>query len=179
MDENRENLSGQSDPVRERKAKTKRTVAILCIFLVIVGVRYSALRTKRLNAIMAGGSSYESIPGEHTLYPKIAVNGEIYWWYKGENKWMLRHVFWKWKKPGVVSELPEDCVWYGEIKHVPGNKPTDDCEMVSIFPASGQIYVFPDDPSVCFVVITALALDREIVPFYYENPGYFSADNFD
>ena len=185
----------EPDWSKQGKNKKKRIVffAAACTCVIIIGVVIFAHierktsdpkgktrdQINRVDYLPTGSAPNMESLGGLEIFPKIAVNGELYWWYYGENKWLSRHVFYKWKKPGVVSDLPEDCVYYGEIKHVPGNKPTDDCEMVSVFPATGQIYVFPDDSSVCFVVITALALDREIVPFYYENLWDISGDYFD
>ncbi len=133
---------------------------------------------------LTGSSPYMESIGAYEIFPQVMVNGDVYYWYLGKNKWLLRHVFMKWKQPVFVRELPEDCVYYGEIKHVPGDKPTENCEMVSVFPASGQIYVFPDDPTLCLLVLTTpegsgIKLDSEIKIFYYEHPWYPTGDNSD
>lgn len=89
------------------------------------------------------------LPGQEKIYPTIMVDGTLYEWLWGD---------------AFIDELPVGSTYYGKINHTNGTTPENDCEFVSVFSASGRIFV---DPNECLVYLelTTDWIDREIVTF--------------
>ena len=175
--------SGNGAPAKKKKALSRFDIAMICACTAIVVI---------FICIAAAGQKYDpqriinekTGPSTHedwdVIFPKVAVNGEIYWRYNwGMDDGPIKKA--EWKSTGGLKELPEGSVYYGEIKHVPGNKPTDDCEYVAVSSQSGEIYVVPDDPDLCFVCSNNIYGKEIITPFVLEKgPRYqFSGDKYE
>ncbi len=95
-------------------------------------------------------NSISTLPGWDKIYPTVMVQGEFYEWRKGA---------------AICSELPDDCVYYGEVIHVDGETPGGDREFVSLFPVNGQIYTVPQTDAVVYLCITTPWMENTIVVF--------------
>ncbi len=175
---------GNDRPAKKKKALSRFDIAMICAFIGIIGIVIciAAVGRKKLDPrwIMDQKTGEPLITGADSIFPKVAVNGEIYWRYNwGMDDGPIKKT--EWKSTGGLKELPEGSVYYGEIKHVPGNKPTDDCEYVAVASQSGEIYVVPDDPDLCFVCSKNIYGKEIITPFVLEKgPIYqFSGDKFE
>jgi hypothetical protein len=91
-----------------------------------------------------------TLPGADEIYPTIMVEGNLYEWRKGA---------------AICSELPDDCVYYGELIHVEGETPNNNNEFVSVFSVSGQIYTVPETDTVVYLCLTTDWLENTVVVF--------------
>lgn len=91
----------------------------------------------------------ELLPGQNEIYPTIMVDGTLYEWLWGK---------------AVIDELPVGSTYYGKIKHTSRTTPENDCEFVSVFPASGRIFVDPNE-DLLYLELTTDWLDRKIITF--------------
>ncbi len=91
-----------------------------------------------------------TLPGAVKIYPTIMVQDHLYEWRKGA---------------AICNELPDDCVYYGELIHVEGEKPNNDSEFVSVFSVSGQIYTMPQTDTIIYLCLTTDWLDNTVVVF--------------
>jgi hypothetical protein len=91
-----------------------------------------------------------TLPGADEIYPTIMVEGNLYEWRKGA---------------AISSELPDDCVYYGELIHVEGETPNNNNEFVSEFSVSGQIYTVPQTDTVVYLCLTTDWLENTVVVF--------------
>jgi hypothetical protein len=91
-----------------------------------------------------------TLPGADEIYPTIMVEGNLYEWRKGA---------------AISSELPDDCVYYGELIHVEGETPNNNNEFVSVFSVSGQIYTVSQTDTVVYLCLTTDWLENTVVVF--------------
>lgn len=89
-----------------------------------------------------------TLPGDMEVYPTVMVDGKLYEWRKGS---------------AIRYAIPEDCVYYGRVIHVEGKRPKNDCEFVSTFDVSGDIYTCPSDGCVYICVTTDWMEDTFVV----------------
>lgn len=85
-----------------------------------------------------------TLPGASKIYPTVMVDGRLYEWRKGV---------------AISYVQPTDSIYYGEVNHVDGNSPTKDCEFVSVFSVSGQIYVISENDNYVYLRLTTDWLD--------------------
>lgn len=91
-----------------------------------------------------------TLMGDTGIYPTVMVDGRLYEWRKG---------------PALCNGLPNDSVYYGEIIHVEGETPGNDCEFVSVFSVSGQIYTIVEDDEFICLCLTTDWLNETVVIF--------------
>lgn len=91
-----------------------------------------------------------TLPGALEIYPTVMVNDHLYEWRKGA---------------AIIKELPEDVVLYGDIIHVEGNAPQNNCEFVSTFDATGEIYTDENNSNLLYLKITTEWLENTFVIF--------------
>lgn len=89
------------------------------------------------------------LPGQNEIYPTIMVDGTLYEWLWGK---------------AIIDELPVGSTYYGKINHSNGTTPENDREFVSVFPASGRIFVDPDKDLV-YLELTTDWLEKRLVTF--------------
>ncbi len=125
--------------------KKKRSFAWLewvpvaaCLCLFIVGFLF----WKSMD-LQVGGNI---LMGDSDIYPMVMVDGQLYEWHG-------------------CDELPADCVYYGEIKHVEGKTPANDGEFVSWFSVSGQIYTVSGNSDCVYLCVTTEWLTEATVLF--------------
>ena len=130
--------------------KTKKPVwlkwgaMVACLCLVVVGV--VTWHDTQLNPDHAGNT----LMGADEIYPTVMVQGNLYEWRRGA---------------AICDELPKECVYYGEITHVEGQTPIKDCEFVSVFSVSGQIYTISENGACVYLCLTTDWMDDTIVIF--------------
>lgn len=90
-----------------------------------------------------------TIPGADKIYPTVMVDGTLYEWLLGI---------------AIIDELPVGSTYYGKINHSDAATPENDCEFVSVFPASGRIFVDPDKDLV-YLELTTDWLEKQLVIF--------------
>lgn len=88
--------------------------------------------------------------GDTEIYPTVMVNGQLYEWRKGA---------------AICDGLPNDCVYYGELTHIDGKTPIKDCEFVSVFSVSGQIYTISENNDCVYLCLTTDWLNETVVVF--------------
>ena len=100
-------------------------------------------------------SSAGTLMGDTEIYPTVMVDGRLYEWRKGM---------------ALCNELPNDCLYYDEIIHVQGETPGNDCEFVSVFSVSGQIYtIVENDEFVCLRLTTDWLNEAAVIFDLVEN----------
>lgn len=102
------------------------------------------------NLFNHSGGSTGTLPGDIKIYPTVMVDGQLYEWRKGN---------------AIYNQLPSDCVYYGEISHVKGDTPLNDCEFVSTFSVSGQIYTCQESDKNIYLCLTTDWLNEVVVAF--------------
>ena len=86
-----------------------------------------------------------TLPGALEIYPTVMVAGELYKWGK----------VYDWDTvTQTQGDLPEESVFYGELTHVEGDTPENNCEFVSTFQVSGQIYTLSNNPDEVLLCLT-------------------------
>ncbi|MBR4725053.1 MAG: hypothetical protein IK071_04640 [Lachnospiraceae bacterium] len=101
------------------------------------------------------GTDTDDIPysnplvGNSGIYPTVMVNGKLYEWHWGI----------------ALCILPKDSVYYGEINHIDGKSPSKDCEFVSYFPVSGQIYTISENSDCVYLLLTTDWMENQAVVF--------------
>ena len=120
-----------------------------CLCIILIGV-FTLIPGTRFwvdeNEIISEGT----LPGALEIYPTVMVNNHLYEWRKGS---------------AIVKELPDDTVLYGDITHVEGNTPQNNCEFVSTFDVTGEIYTIESNPNLVYLKITTEWLEDTIVIF--------------
>ena len=127
---------------------------VACLCFVIVGI----FTYKGNGPVSNVKSDSCALPGADKIYPAILVNGNLYEWHMGS---------------AVFYELPKGVVYYGKIKHIDGEKPEYDRDMVSTFPASGLIFTVPEDDTRCYLYLTTDWFEDKVVLFDTPDPGRF------
>jgi len=117
--------------------------ACLCL---VIGLTIPQL-IKLLHPIIDGGST---LVGAVKIYPTVMVDGKLYQWRRGS---------------AICSELPDGCVFYGEVTHVKGEKPVNNGEFVSVFAVSGEIYTVTENDDCVYLCLTTDWLNETIVVF--------------
>lgn len=123
----------------------KIAVLAVCICFMIIGI--TVWNKTQAESEITGPST---LLGSEEIYPVVMVQDQRYEWRKGK---------------AVVSELPENCTYYGEIVHAEGENPVNDCEFVSEFAVSGQIYTLAQDDSVVYLCLTTDWTENAVVAF--------------
>ncbi len=116
-----------------------------CLCLVVGLAIPTILNTLNPNEGAAG-----TLMGDTEIYPTVMVDGQLYEWRKGA---------------AICNELPNDSMYYGEITHVDGESPTKDCEFVSVFSVSGQIYTVSENGDYVYLCLTTDWLNETVVVF--------------
>ena len=95
------------------------------------------------------------LTGGTDIYPTVMVEGQRYKW-----------------KTTSLEDVPDDGVYYGEVSYVYGKTPTKDCEFMSVFMVSGQIYTIPGNDELVYLRLTTDLspdwLNEEVVIFALE-----------
>lgn len=94
-------------------------------------------------------SEKEWLMGGTEIYPMVMVEGHLYEWRFGR----------------AIGGRPSDSVYYGEINHVDGKTPTEDCDFVSVFSVSGQIYTVPGNNDCVYLYLTTDWIENKNVAF--------------
>lgn len=89
------------------------------------------------------------IPGGNEIYPTIMVDDILYEWRFGV---------------ALIDELPVGSIYYGRIKHTNGTTPENNCELVSVFSASGRIFVDPNKDLI-YLELSTDWLEKQLVIF--------------
>ena len=140
-----------SDAITYKKAKKRQWVkwvslaACLCVLLLGTVVWKNMDSTQPSTRPPKGGGT---LPGDMEVYPTVMVDGKLYEWRKGR---------------AICETVPEDLVYYGRVIHVEGKRPQNDCEFVSTFDISGDIYICPSDGCVYICVTTDWMEDTFVV----------------
>lgn len=79
------------------------------------------------------------LTGWTNIFPTVKVNGQLYRW-----KMAL----------ALIEDFPESTVYYGDVKYVYGKTPRKDCEFMSVFMVSGEIYTVPDNDEYVYLRLT-------------------------
>ena len=77
------------------------------------------------------------LTGWTDIYPTVKVNGQLYQW-----------------KRLLIEDFPENAVHHGDVKYVYGKTPRKDCEFMSVFVVSGEIYTVPDNDEWIYLRLT-------------------------
>lgn len=117
-------------------------IILISVFTLIPGTRFWVDE----NEIISEGT----LPGALEIYPTVMVNNHLYEWRKGA---------------AIVKELPDDIVLYGDITHVEGNAPQSNCEFVSTFDVTGEIYTIKNNSHLVYLKITTGWLEDTFVIF--------------
>lgn len=115
-----------------------------CLCLVIVGIM-----TWQSTNIQPQDSA-GTLMGADEIYPTVMVEGQLYEWRRGA---------------AICSELPNNCVYYGDLNHVEGQTPTNNYEFVSVFSVSGQIYTVLESSDCVYLCLTTEWMDNTVVAF--------------
>ena len=116
-----------------------------CLCLAIGLAVLTILNTHKPNEGAAG-----TLMGDTEIYPTVMVDGQLYEWRKGA---------------AICDRLPSDSMYYGEITHADGEIPTKDCELVSVFSVSGQIYTVSKNSENVYLCLTTDWMTDTIVVF--------------
>lgn len=137
----------RSKPHKIRYA-VSAAVAAACLCLTIgLAVNYSKERNP---PIEDDKPQIEGVlPGSEEIYPTIMVDGTLYEWLLGK---------------ALIDELPVGSTYYGKINHTNATTPENDCEFVSVFPASGRIFVDPNK-NLVYLELTTDWLEKQLVIF--------------
>ncbi|MCR5206582.1 MAG: hypothetical protein K6E47_16255 [Lachnospiraceae bacterium] len=122
---------------------------MICLFLVLVGM---AVMIGHRKIIMVNDKDNEpegTLLGASEIYPSVMVEGHAYEWRRGR----------------AIVGFPKDCVYYGEINHISGKKPNENCEFVSVFSVSGQIYTIPENADCVYLRLTTEWMEDRTVVF--------------
>ena len=123
--------------------KWSAVAACLCL---VIGLTMPTV----LNMLNPKDDSAGTLMGDTEIYPTVMVDGQLYEWRKGA---------------AICAELPNDCDYYGEVTHVEGGTPTNDCEFVSVFSVSGQIYTISENDECVYLCLTTEWLNETVVMF--------------
>lgn len=137
----------RSESVIHRKKRSmwmKWGAIAACLCFIIIGV------TMWNKVQIQPDNSANTLLGADKIYPTIMIQGHLYEWRKGA---------------AICNELPDDCVYYGELIHVEGEMPNNDSEFVSVFSVSGQIYTMPQTDTVIYLCLTTDWMENTVVVF--------------
>ena len=147
-----DNMIVEAKELRKRKknAWAKWGAMAACLCIVIIGAMvWSKVKTPPDNS----GST--TLLGADKIYPTVMVQGQLYEWRKGA---------------AICNELPDECVYYGDLVHVEEETPNNDGEFASVFSVSGQIYTTPQSDTVVYLCLTTDWLDNTVVVFDIVEP---------
>lgn len=122
------------------------SAACLCLAIVLT-VNYARCKISPNN--LDGLEGCPMLPGSDKIYPTIMVDNTLYEWRLGV---------------ALVDELPIGSTYYGKINHTSRTTPEKDCELVSVFPASGRIFVNHNEDLV-YLELTTDWLENQLVIF--------------
>ena len=122
---------------------------MICLFLALVSLTV-IIGYKKSVVVNDSDKEYEgTLLGASEIYPTVMVEGHAYEWRRGR----------------AIVGFPKDCVYYGEINHISGKKPTENCEFVSVFSVSGQIYTIPENADCVYLRLTTEWMEDRTVVF--------------
>ena len=122
----------------------KRGAVAACLCLAI-GLAI-LIKMNKQNADDVAGT----LMGASEIYPTVMVNGNLYEWRRGR---------------AICSDVPSDSIYYGDIIHVGGQIPAKDCEFVSAFTVSGQIYTISGKSDCVYLRLSTDWMNDKIVVF--------------
>ena len=126
----------------------KKWIAFFLVFFLVIVIIFSIYRMHALNERSVSTSMI--LTRGTDIYPSVQVNGELYEWRKGS---------------AIIRDLPDGVLYYGELIHVEGVTPNSDSEFVSVFDASGQIYITENSCENIYICLTTSWLESAIVIF--------------
>ena len=142
------------DKMKKKNTWVKRcALAAACLTVVIVsGFFINNMLSDRApnEATNVNEGAGGTLLGAGDIYPTLMVNGRLYEWHKGA---------------AILEALPENSVYYGEVVHVDGKTPADNCEFVSVFPASGKIYTVQNNEEHIYILLTTSWFSDKVVMF--------------
>ncbi len=129
----------------------KVAVVAIVISLLLVSSSYIVITSyiKSTKTIDRNINHEGTLPGTSEIYPTVMVDGRLYEWRRGR----------------AIGGRPKDSVYYGEINHVDGKKPTENCDFVSVFSVSGQIYTVPGITDCVYLCLTTDWMENKNVTF--------------
>ncbi len=127
-------------------------ILLIAIIAIVVGNTFPHFNILTNILPHSGGPL---LPGADKIYPTICVNGNLYEW--------TRMYAYDWQEP--QKEALKEWEYVGKLIHVDGKKPQNDCEFVSKFSATGDIYIDPKSDANIYVLIKTDWVDQEFVVF--------------
>ena len=121
-------------------------VAMAACLCIMVGLAIPTILSN-LNPNEEGAGT---LVGDTEIYPTVMVDGHLYEWRKGA---------------AICNELPNNSMYYGELVRIDGESPTKDCEFVSVFSVSGQIYTVSENSDCVYLCLTTDWLNKTVVVF--------------
>ena len=123
--------------------KVGAVAACLCL---LIGMAFQIKLNKNNPDNVVSGT----LMGADEIYPTVMVNGHLYEWRRGE---------------AICGNVPSDSIYYGDIIHADGQIPAKDCEFVSVFTVSGQIYIISGNSDCVYLKLTTDWMNDKIVVF--------------
>ncbi|WP_350336523.1 hypothetical protein QMP28_06115 [[Clostridium] symbiosum] len=123
-----------------------RVLILSTVFVCIVVILIGCFIVIRSNHTRNGNT----LPGALEIYPAVMVEDKVYEWHRGK---------------AILEKLPDNSAYYGEINHIKNDYPNQNCEFVSNFSVSGQIYTVPNDTNKIYLCITTDWLSNSVVIF--------------
>lgn len=146
MDEQKVAAAGMAMNKKKSRPVWLKWGAMVACLCLVVGLTIPTI----LNTVNPNEGSAGTLMGDTEIYPTIMVDGQLYEWRKGA---------------AICNELPNDSVYYGELTHVEGETPRNDCEFVSVFSVSGQIYTISENDKCVYLCLTTDWLNETFVVF--------------
>ena len=135
----------------KKRSRVRWGVTAACLCLAVLAGWFALGRgDARPDGGGIDGDSAGTLPGAAEIYPAVMVENRLYEWRRGA---------------AIAQTLPQDSVYYGEIRHAGGKTPNGNGEFVSTFDAAGQIYTRPDDPNSVYLVLTTDWMKETVVAF--------------
>lgn len=129
---------GEPKPVRKKWIRWVPVVICLCVF----AAGFLFWQSQKDKAISDCSPLHED-----EIYPAVMIGEKLYEWRRGA---------------AVCEEMPEGCLYYGQVLHVVKEKPEHDCEFASVFSVSGDIFTIPGGECAYLRLTTEWMTDRII-----------------
>lgn len=80
---------------------------------------------------------------------------------------MVEGRLYQWRLGAAIygEDLPESCIYYGDIRHIEGAQPEADGEFAPAFAVSGEICIYPDAMWAVYLRMTTDWLENTTVIF--------------
>ena len=131
---------------RSKKPVWPKWGAMAACLCLVIGLTMPTV----LNMLNPKDDSAGTLMGDTEIYPTVMVDGQLYEWRKGA---------------AIRAELPNNSAYYGEVTHVEGKTPRNNCEFVSVFSVSGQIYTISENDECVYLCLTTDWLNETVVVF--------------